>query len=164
MFWLSPFKMIRSRQLLPCPEDCPSRMYAFMVECWHEVPGRRPAFPEIHGRLRQREGVGLLGASRVLWVKGVLWVQSRGSRGTQVTSRVYSQATLPPNTSLQVGVGGYYKLTLWLDKRYNLVALVQSEGSIRPTTMLWLAKTIPCLLKEEHFILRPIYKQTPLRK
>ena len=24
--------MIRSRQLLPCPEDCPSRMYAFMVE------------------------------------------------------------------------------------------------------------------------------------
>ena len=29
--------MIRSRQLLPCPEDCPSRMYAFMVECWHEV-------------------------------------------------------------------------------------------------------------------------------
>ena len=30
-------EMIRSRQLLPCPEDCPSRMYAFMVECWHEV-------------------------------------------------------------------------------------------------------------------------------
>ena len=30
--------MVRSRQLLPCPEDCPSRMYAFMVECWHELP------------------------------------------------------------------------------------------------------------------------------
>ncbi|QQP31369.1 Ror1, partial [Caligus rogercresseyi] len=30
-------EMIRSRQLLPCPEDCPSRTYAFMVECWHEV-------------------------------------------------------------------------------------------------------------------------------
>ena len=30
-------EMVRSRQLLPCPEDCPSRMYAFMVECWHEV-------------------------------------------------------------------------------------------------------------------------------
>ena len=92
--------MIRSRQLLPCPEDCPSRMYAFMVECWHEViisvmrrvwtvmmeiivtmkvmlvtimmisllvktqdfqpqvPTRRPAFPEIHQRLRQWEGLG----------------------------------------------------------------------------------------------------------
>merc|ERR1712156_111086 len=47
---------IRSRQLLPCPEDCPSRMYAFMVECWHEVPGRRPTFAEIHNRLRHWEG------------------------------------------------------------------------------------------------------------
>ena len=33
-------EMVRSRQLLPCPEDCPSRMYAFMVECWHELPNR----------------------------------------------------------------------------------------------------------------------------
>ena len=49
-------EMIRSRQLLPCPEDCPSRMYAFMVECWHEVPGRRPTFAEIHNRLRHWEG------------------------------------------------------------------------------------------------------------
>ncbi|KAE8743180.1 hypothetical protein FOCC_FOCC011209 [Frankliniella occidentalis] len=45
--------MIRSRQLLPCPEDCPSRLYALMIECWHEVPARRPSFPEIHARLRQ---------------------------------------------------------------------------------------------------------------
>jgi len=49
-------EMIRSRQLLPCPEDCPSRMYAFMVECWHEVPTRRPPFCEIHSRLRHWEG------------------------------------------------------------------------------------------------------------
>ena len=48
--------MVRSRQLLPCPEDCPSRMYAFMVECWHEIPGRRPSFAEIHNRLRHWEG------------------------------------------------------------------------------------------------------------
>ena len=51
-------EMIRSRQLLPCPEDCPSRMYAFMVECWHEVPSRRPPFSEIHSRLRHWEGFG----------------------------------------------------------------------------------------------------------
>ena len=50
-------EMIRSRQLLPCPEDCPSRMYAFMVECWHEIPTRRPQFGEIHARLRHWEGV-----------------------------------------------------------------------------------------------------------
>jgi receptor tyrosine kinase-like orphan receptor 1 len=37
-------EMIRSRQLLPCPEDCPSRTYAFMVECWHEVPNRFETF------------------------------------------------------------------------------------------------------------------------
>ena len=52
-------EMIRSRQLLPCPEDCPSRMYAFMVECWHEIPTRRPPFAEIHARLRQWEGSGV---------------------------------------------------------------------------------------------------------
>jgi len=50
-------EMIRSRQLLPCPEECPSRMYAFMVECWHELPARRPTFTEITGRLRQWEGM-----------------------------------------------------------------------------------------------------------
>jgi len=44
--------MIRSRQLLPCPEDCPSRLYTLMIECWHEVPSRRPQFPEINTRLR----------------------------------------------------------------------------------------------------------------
>ncbi|XP_059479523.1 inactive tyrosine-protein kinase transmembrane receptor ROR1-like isoform X2 [Neocloeon triangulifer] len=44
--------MIRSRQLLPCPDSCPSRIYSLMMECWHEVPYRRPSFPEIHARLR----------------------------------------------------------------------------------------------------------------
>lgn len=48
--------MIRCRQLLPCPEDCPSRMYSLMMECWHEAPVRRPHFPEIHARLRQWMG------------------------------------------------------------------------------------------------------------
>ncbi|GLH15030.1 Tyrosine-protein kinase transmembrane receptor Ror [Gryllus bimaculatus] len=44
--------MIRSRQLLPCPEDCPSGLYSLMIECWHEIPNRRPQFPEINSRLR----------------------------------------------------------------------------------------------------------------
>ncbi|XP_063603462.1 tyrosine-protein kinase transmembrane receptor ROR2-like isoform X1 [Penaeus indicus] len=56
--------MIRSRHLLPCPEDCPPRIYALMVECWHETPNRRPTFREIHGRLRSWQGLdngGLVG-------------------------------------------------------------------------------------------------------
>ena len=45
-------EMIRSRQILPSPEDCPARMYGLMVECWHEMPTRRPHFREVHARLR----------------------------------------------------------------------------------------------------------------
>ncbi|GFT86851.1 inactive tyrosine-protein kinase transmembrane receptor ROR1 [Nephila pilipes] len=43
--------MIRSRQLLPCPEDCPAHIYGLMVECWHEIFSRRPTFKELHTRL-----------------------------------------------------------------------------------------------------------------
>lgn len=43
--------LVRARQLLPCPEDCPPHLYAMMVECWHEVPTRRPTFRELHARL-----------------------------------------------------------------------------------------------------------------
>jgi receptor tyrosine kinase-like orphan receptor 1 len=45
--------MIRSRQLLPCPDMCAPRMYALMVECWAEMPHRRPHFDELNGRLKQ---------------------------------------------------------------------------------------------------------------
>ncbi|NP_001191466.1 ror precursor [Aplysia californica] len=45
-------EMIRSRQILGCPEECPARIYGLMVECWHEMPARRPPFREIHTRLR----------------------------------------------------------------------------------------------------------------
>ncbi|XP_074641375.1 inactive tyrosine-protein kinase transmembrane receptor ROR1-like [Tubulanus polymorphus] len=48
--------MVRARQILPCPDDCPARMYALMIECWHEMPSRRPSFTEIHVRLRQWQG------------------------------------------------------------------------------------------------------------
>lgn len=43
--------MIRSRQLLPRPEDCPAHIHAMMIECWHEIPARRPTFKELHTRL-----------------------------------------------------------------------------------------------------------------
>ncbi|XP_058460965.1 tyrosine-protein kinase transmembrane receptor Ror [Malaya genurostris] len=44
--------MVRARQLLPCPEACPSAVYSLMVECWHEQAVRRPTFPEIGHRLK----------------------------------------------------------------------------------------------------------------
>lgn len=44
--------MVRARQILPCPEDCPARIYSLMVECWHEIPTHRPAFKDIHAKLR----------------------------------------------------------------------------------------------------------------
>ncbi|XP_030383320.1 tyrosine-protein kinase transmembrane receptor Ror [Scaptodrosophila lebanonensis] len=44
--------LIRSRQLLPCPEICPSAVYSLMVECWHEQSVKRPTFSDISSRLR----------------------------------------------------------------------------------------------------------------
>ncbi|KAL3271515.1 hypothetical protein HHI36_021994 [Cryptolaemus montrouzieri] len=44
--------MIRSRQLLPCPEACPSYCYSLMVECWAELAIRRPNFSELAHRLK----------------------------------------------------------------------------------------------------------------
>lgn len=48
-------EMIRDRQLLPIPDDCPQRVYALMLECWHELPMQRPTFTEILNRLRNWE-------------------------------------------------------------------------------------------------------------
>ncbi|XP_039985273.1 inactive tyrosine-protein kinase transmembrane receptor ROR1 isoform X1 [Xiphias gladius] len=56
-------EMVRKRQLLPCPEDCPPRFYGLMTECWQEGPGRRPRFKDIHGRLRAWEGLSSHGSS-----------------------------------------------------------------------------------------------------
>ncbi|XP_035786787.1 serine/threonine-protein kinase mig-15-like [Anopheles albimanus] len=44
--------MVRGRQLLPCPESCPSAVYSLMVECWLVEAVRRPTFPEIGHRLK----------------------------------------------------------------------------------------------------------------
>ena len=35
-------ELVRSRHLLPSPDDCQPRLYALMVECWHEQPHHRP--------------------------------------------------------------------------------------------------------------------------
>jgi len=48
-------EMIRDRQLLLIPDECPQRAYALMLECWHEIPLQRPTFSEILNRLRNWE-------------------------------------------------------------------------------------------------------------
>ncbi|XP_064164091.1 tyrosine-protein kinase transmembrane receptor ROR2 isoform X2 [Anguilla rostrata] len=50
-------ELVRGRQVLPCPDDCPGWIYALMLECWSEFPARRPRFKEIHGRLRAWESL-----------------------------------------------------------------------------------------------------------
>ncbi|XP_048833349.1 LOW QUALITY PROTEIN: inactive tyrosine-protein kinase transmembrane receptor ROR1 [Brienomyrus brachyistius] len=70
-------EMVRKRQLLPCPEDCPPRMYGLMAECWQEGPARRPRFKDIHARLRAWEGLSSHGSSTS---------PSAGNATTQTTS------------------------------------------------------------------------------
>ncbi|XP_037340671.1 tyrosine-protein kinase transmembrane receptor ROR2 [Pungitius pungitius] len=44
-------EMLRSHQLLSCPDDCPAWIYTLMLECWSEFQARRPRFKDIHTRL-----------------------------------------------------------------------------------------------------------------
>lgn len=44
--------LVRSRQLLSCPDSCPTAVYSLMIECWHEQSVRRPSFSEISHRLK----------------------------------------------------------------------------------------------------------------
>lgn len=50
-------EMVRSRQLLPCPANCPQHIYSMMLECWQEMPSQRPAFHDLHARLRSWQAV-----------------------------------------------------------------------------------------------------------
>ena len=93
--------VVRSRQLLPCPEDCPSRMYAFMVECWHEIPNRRPPFGEIHARLRQWEGVSGVGGQGVSGYQPSVTSHSHQSSSTAHSSTGPSNNTGSTNLSNQ---------------------------------------------------------------
>ncbi|XP_071851463.1 inactive tyrosine-protein kinase transmembrane receptor ROR1-like isoform X3 [Apostichopus japonicus] len=49
--------MIRTRHILPCPNGCLAHVYALMMECWHEIPARRPPFKVILARLQALESM-----------------------------------------------------------------------------------------------------------
>ncbi|XP_019750201.1 tyrosine-protein kinase transmembrane receptor ROR2 isoform X2 [Hippocampus comes] len=50
-------EMVRSHQVLQCPDDCPVWIYTLMLECWSEFQARRPRFKDIHTRLRSWESL-----------------------------------------------------------------------------------------------------------
>ena len=45
-------QMIRDRQLLMIPDECPQRVYQLMLECWHENSVQRPTFTDIVLKLK----------------------------------------------------------------------------------------------------------------
>ena len=40
--------MIGRRRLLSCPDQCPSKIYSLMMECWYENASNRPSFKVRH--------------------------------------------------------------------------------------------------------------------
>lgn len=48
-------QMIRDRQLLMIPDECPQRVYQLMLECWHENSVQRPTFTDLVSRLKNWE-------------------------------------------------------------------------------------------------------------
>ena len=40
-------EMIRDRKLLPCPINCPEKIYILMCSCWEEISEQRPTFIEL---------------------------------------------------------------------------------------------------------------------
>lgn len=45
-------EMIRHRQLLDCPDQCPAKVYSLMMECWCEQSFHRPTFKELLVKLQ----------------------------------------------------------------------------------------------------------------
>ncbi|KAL8604777.1 hypothetical protein ACOMHN_017735 [Nucella lapillus] len=99
-------EMIRSRQLLPQPEDCPGRIYGLMVECWNEIPARRPAFRECHARLRAWKNE-LMAVQNPHW--SLSQSQSAHSSSTHQSSQSqpsHHSSTGPSNTTALTGLTG----------------------------------------------------------
>lgn len=70
-------EMVRNRQVLSCPDDCPAWVYTLMLECWSEFPARRPRFKDIHTRLRSWESLSNYNSSAT---------QTSGASNTTQTS------------------------------------------------------------------------------
>ena len=99
-------EMIRSRQILPCPDECPARMYAMMVECWHEMPSRRPLFKELHSRLRAWKGEAMSNLNPNISMAGASHSGHSSSTGQSGTPSHFSHhsSNIPSNNTTTTGL------------------------------------------------------------
>ncbi|XP_039615409.1 tyrosine-protein kinase transmembrane receptor ROR2 isoform X1 [Polypterus senegalus] len=86
-------EMVRNRQVLPCPDDCPAWIYTLMLECWNEFPTRRPRFKDIHTRLRTWESLSNYNSS----------AQTSGASNTTQTSSLSTSPVSNVSTTRYVG-------------------------------------------------------------
>ena len=53
---METIEKVNSGYRMPSPEDCPSKMYKLMAECWDAEPLQRPSFKELFQSIdRMRE-------------------------------------------------------------------------------------------------------------
>lgn len=126
--------MVRSRQLLPCPESCPEYVYNLMKACWDEQPVRRPAFAEIGHRLKvwyqqqkrteqqneqslsSRKGSALSIASKserkgsMNFDNSNLSVRSSINRSTKSVNTVGTEASLSRRNTADIFDGGHVSM------------------------------------------------------
>lgn len=108
-------EMIRNRQVLPCPDDCPTWIYTLMLECWNEFPNRRPRFKDIHNRLRTWGNLSNYNSS----------AQTSGASNTTQTS---SLSTSPvSNVSNARYIGPKQKTPAFPQPQF-----IQMKGQMRP--------------------------------
>ncbi|NXX98622.1 ROR2 kinase, partial [Centropus bengalensis] len=108
-------EMIRNRQVLPCPDDCPTWIYSLMLECWNEFPNRRPRFKDIHNRLRTWGNLSNYNSS----------AQTSGASNTTQTS---SLSTSPvSNVSNARYIGPKQKTPAFPQPQF-----IQMKGQMRP--------------------------------
>ncbi|XP_054645374.1 inactive tyrosine-protein kinase transmembrane receptor ROR1 isoform X2 [Dunckerocampus dactyliophorus] len=101
-------EMVRKRQLLPCPEDCPPRFYGLMTECWQEGPARRPRFKDIHSRLRAWEGLSHASSSTPSGGGGYLYpAQAIPSPGQMAPIPAWAPMAVPQTHQRFIPVNGY---------------------------------------------------------
>ncbi|XP_030049460.1 tyrosine-protein kinase transmembrane receptor ROR2 [Microcaecilia unicolor] len=108
-------EMIRNRQVLPCPDECPAWIYALMLECWNEFPARRPRFKDLHSRLRTWENISNYNSSAPT---------SGASNTTQTSSLSTSPVSNVSNTRY---VGPKQKAQPFPQPQF-----IQMKGQIRP--------------------------------
>ncbi|KAM9098956.1 tyrosine-protein kinase transmembrane receptor ROR2 [Sarcophilus harrisii] len=108
-------EMIRNRQILPCPDDCPAWVYTLMIECWNEFPNRRPRFKDIHNRLRTWGNLSNYNSS----------AQTSGASNTTQTSSLSTSPVSNVSNARYIG-------TKQKTQSFSQPQFIPVKGQIRP--------------------------------